>query len=524
MEIKGSQPNRVSGTIHFGGSWPENTFAGQSTSLPSGDFGDDFHVFALEWEPTELRWYLDGRLYATQTNWWSNGQPFPAPFDEDFHLLLNVAVGGNYDPDASTVFPQQMVVDYVRVFRDRQTCQTVFDSMDHGLPHSNGWFQFGGNVGGGGIGGNGSDVAPEGGSVASVEAGFSSSGTPGFVGGFGRNRDMDLTGLTHFEMWINPDPGATYKLEINLQDDDNGDGSATVGPDDEFQYDLQVGGTGSEVVAGGGWQKVSIPLADFYDDNSYLTGGNGVLDTAIGGNGLMTGIVLTIIHQSGSSNTFRTDRWSFTRPAAGIAGRVFEDVDGDGTPDPGEPGIPGVDLRLVDSSAAVVAETSTASDGTYSFGELLSGEFEVVLDDGTLPGGLIPSGDPDGPETPHRFGRVLACDELEPDGDFGYRSSATSTPGVAGLRDRLHGARPNPFNAHTVVSFELSAPGTIELVIFDTQGRRIRTLESGEWAAGSHQSIWDGTDAGGRIVASGVYYVSLITARSQEVSRMVLLK
>jgi beta-glucanase (GH16 family) len=97
MEIKGSQPNRVSGTIHFGGSWPENTFAGQSTTLASGDFGDDFHVFAVEWEPTELRWYLDGRLYATQTNWWSNGQPFPAPFDEDFHLLLNVAVGGNYD-------------------------------------------------------------------------------------------------------------------------------------------------------------------------------------------------------------------------------------------------------------------------------------------------------------------------------------------------------------------------------------------------------------------------------------------
>ncbi len=62
-------------------------------------------------------WYIDGLLYATRTDWFSTVGPFPAPFDVGFHLLLNLAVGGNLPgpPDATTVFPQELVIDYVRV-------------------------------------------------------------------------------------------------------------------------------------------------------------------------------------------------------------------------------------------------------------------------------------------------------------------------------------------------------------------------------------------------------------------------
>ncbi|HRR57691.1 MAG TPA: hypothetical protein P5057_12060, partial [Acidobacteriota bacterium] len=66
-------------------------------------------------------------LYLTQTDWYTEapeapeapGAPFPAPFDQRFHLLMNVAVGGNWPgaPDATTQFPQEMVVDYVRVYQ-----------------------------------------------------------------------------------------------------------------------------------------------------------------------------------------------------------------------------------------------------------------------------------------------------------------------------------------------------------------------------------------------------------------------
>ncbi|MEM8930636.1 MAG: family 16 glycosylhydrolase, partial [Acidobacteriota bacterium] len=119
MEYIGSEPDEIFGTIHYGGSFPANVFSGTSTTLPSGTFADGFHTFAVEWEFGEIRWYLDGVEYTKRTDWFSTGGPFPAPFDVDFHLLLNVAVGGNLPgaPDATTVFPQEMVVDYVRVYQ-----------------------------------------------------------------------------------------------------------------------------------------------------------------------------------------------------------------------------------------------------------------------------------------------------------------------------------------------------------------------------------------------------------------------
>ena len=118
VEYIGSQPNRILGTIHFGGPYPQNVYSTSSYFLTSGTFNDDFHVFAVEWEFGEIRWYVDGILYAARTEWFSTGGPFPAPFDVDFHLLLNLAVGGNLPgpPNASTVFPQELVIDYVRVY------------------------------------------------------------------------------------------------------------------------------------------------------------------------------------------------------------------------------------------------------------------------------------------------------------------------------------------------------------------------------------------------------------------------
>jgi beta-glucanase (GH16 family) len=65
-----------------------------------------------------MRWYVDDVLYAMQNNWSTAGALFPAPFDERFYILLNVAVGGNWpgEPDAATVFPATMEVDWVRVY------------------------------------------------------------------------------------------------------------------------------------------------------------------------------------------------------------------------------------------------------------------------------------------------------------------------------------------------------------------------------------------------------------------------
>ena len=118
-EVIGNQPNTVYGTLHYGDKWPKNVHSGDKYILPDGDFSDDFHVYAVEWQEGELRWYLDGHLYGTQTQWRTASAPFPAPFNQQFYIILNVAVGGAWPgrPDAGTTFPQKMEVDYVRVYQ-----------------------------------------------------------------------------------------------------------------------------------------------------------------------------------------------------------------------------------------------------------------------------------------------------------------------------------------------------------------------------------------------------------------------
>jgi beta-glucanase (GH16 family) len=117
MENIGKEPALVHGTIHGPGYSGANGI-GTPYALPGDQrFADDFHIFAVEWEPNTIRFYVDDHLYATRT-------PADLPkgtkwvYDHRFFLLLNVAVGGGWpgDPDASTVFPQTMLVDYVRVY------------------------------------------------------------------------------------------------------------------------------------------------------------------------------------------------------------------------------------------------------------------------------------------------------------------------------------------------------------------------------------------------------------------------
>ncbi len=117
MESIGREPAVVHGTIH-GPGYSGDKGIGAPFSLRHGRFADHYHVFAVEWEPNRIRFYVDRKLYATRT-------PADLPegakwvFDQPFFLLLNFAVGGDWPgfPDSSTQFPQQMLVDYVRVYR-----------------------------------------------------------------------------------------------------------------------------------------------------------------------------------------------------------------------------------------------------------------------------------------------------------------------------------------------------------------------------------------------------------------------
>ncbi len=117
VNLAGTGGNTVHGTIHYGGSWPNNTFTGSDYLVPT-DATAGFHVYAVEWDDTEIRWYVDDVMYAMQNAWSTTGAPFPAPFDQPFYILFNVAVGGNWPgaPTSGTAFPVTMEVDYVRVY------------------------------------------------------------------------------------------------------------------------------------------------------------------------------------------------------------------------------------------------------------------------------------------------------------------------------------------------------------------------------------------------------------------------
>ncbi len=118
MENVGFEPSRIHGSLHGPGYSGGHPLSGFYTLPNQGRFSEGFHVFAIEWEPETVRFYVDDILYETQT---ADNVPAGArwAFDHPFFLVLNVAVGGYWpgDPDASTPFPATMLVDYVRVYR-----------------------------------------------------------------------------------------------------------------------------------------------------------------------------------------------------------------------------------------------------------------------------------------------------------------------------------------------------------------------------------------------------------------------
>ncbi|MGP9802709.1 family 16 glycosylhydrolase [Rheinheimera sp. NSM] len=153
-DADGNEEARVHGTLHYGRDWPDNSSTGKEYSLPDGaNPADDFHTYAIEWQEGEIRWYVDGYLFQTQMasevrynnkdqaaglihrGWFSEYFDIAtgelethwdaSPFDQRFHLLLNLAVGGNWPSNvnntgidaAAFAEGQSYIIDYVRVYQ-----------------------------------------------------------------------------------------------------------------------------------------------------------------------------------------------------------------------------------------------------------------------------------------------------------------------------------------------------------------------------------------------------------------------
>jgi beta-glucanase (GH16 family) len=117
-ENKGDYPAVIQGTIHYAAPGGGHVQSTDYYTFPTGKKAGDFHIYSLDWTTNSISWSVDNQLYETQTNWSTSDAPYPAPFNQPFYIIMNLAIGGNYDgnPDTNTVFPGEIQVDYVRVY------------------------------------------------------------------------------------------------------------------------------------------------------------------------------------------------------------------------------------------------------------------------------------------------------------------------------------------------------------------------------------------------------------------------
>jgi beta-glucanase (GH16 family) len=122
MEFIGREASTVYGTLHGPGYSGPKSIGGFITLSDGKKVSDDFHVFSVQWNQNEIRWFFDGHNYKTITRT-DIPKGTPWVFDHPFFIILNFAVGGKWpgSPDGSTQFPQSMLVDYVRVYELKDT-------------------------------------------------------------------------------------------------------------------------------------------------------------------------------------------------------------------------------------------------------------------------------------------------------------------------------------------------------------------------------------------------------------------
>lgn len=477
-----NQMDFIGGTLHFGGSFPQNTSTGGTYAPGNTDFSDGFRVYAIEWEPDVMRWYVDDVLYSTKTSnqWFTNAAPGNprAPFDQAFYLILNAAVGGNYtgctSPGCvSASLPQEFRIDYVRVYAD----------IDNALPSVSIVSP-----------GSGSTL-PRGDVLIEVDA----SDSDGSIARVEFYDDYTLLGESTeapFDfLWEDVFDGC-YRVRVRAIDDQGGT--------NESVADLTVGtGCGQ-----GPYQGSFVVLPGRLEAEDYDEGGP-----------------LVAYQDSDASNN-------------GGAYRPSEHVDLEACADAGG----GYNLGWIRPGEWVEYTVVATQTGSYDFrarvaSENGGGTFRLEVD-GVDRTGVVTTPDTGGWQTWTDVDfsanldagpRVLRFVPLS--GEFNVNwfealSVATSAPSGA-VRGAIRSldSYPNPFNPRTSIRFELDGGADVDLVVYSAAGRRVKTLAAGERvAAGTHVRVWDGRDEAGRVVAGGVYHARLRAGDRTKTVRLVLLK
>ena len=472
----------VGGALHYGGSYPDNTSTSGSHTLGGASFADAFHVYAVEWEPDTIRWYVDGTLYMTRTSaqWYSNNAPSNprAPFDQPFYILLNAAVGGWYTGCTSSAcvtaaFPQQYLIDYVRVYEDIPNLLPTVAITSHPAVAT---------VAAGDI--TFTATAADGdGTVATVE--FYNGAT--LLG-------ADTTAPYAFT-WTGVAAGC-YTVTARAIDNIGGVGNAVV--------DLTVGsGCGQ-----GSWEGITPVLPGRLQAENYDIGG--------------TGVAYLDADAANSGGAYR--------PAEGVDLEACTDTGG------------GYNLGWTNAGEWVEYTFSVPTAGGYTFRARVAsqnggGAFRLETN------GVDRTGNIAGPATGGwQTWTTVSAGAFLPAGTHVMRFVPTASgfnvnwfevvsgatpvqPDLQAAAPVLHPCHPNPFNPSTTISFDLPQAAPARLAIHDVAGRLVRTLAGGEvLGEGRHEVVWNGRDDGGQLVAAGVYFYRLESGAFAETRSLTLLK
>ena len=137
MEVMGQETNKSYHTIHYGYNSGNGHKENQGTkTLTEGNFSDEYHVFRVDWEPGKIKWFVDDQQVYETSDWYTgtdddNQITYPAPFDQNFYIILNLAVGGSWvgDPDLDEINGKAYEIDYVRVY---QKSESEYEQIESG--------------------------------------------------------------------------------------------------------------------------------------------------------------------------------------------------------------------------------------------------------------------------------------------------------------------------------------------------------------------------------------------------------
>ncbi|MBN1827006.1 MAG: family 16 glycosylhydrolase [Candidatus Eisenbacteria bacterium] len=471
----------IGGTIHFGGSYPDNTYSSGSYSPGGINFADEFHVYAVEWEPDEIRWYVDDALFSTKTSsqWYSDGAPGDpnAPFDQDFYIIMNAAVGGNMTGCTSTScvtadLPQQYLIDYVRVYQETGNLAPTV-AVTYPTEGDN----------------------PPAGDIT-IEA--AASDTDGAVAKVEFYEDLTYLGedttAPYTLLWPSV-PSGCYTISARAIDDE---GAYSIDA-----ADVTVGaGCGQAPYLGVPFALPTRIEAEDYDD-----GGEAVA-----------------YHDLDAGNQ-------------GSAYRTSEDVDVQSCSDAGG----GYNVGWLREGEWLEYTVDVPGAGEYEIDVRVAsysagGEFRIEFD-GVDKTGAVTVPVTGGWQT---WTTVSTTATLEPgvqvmrfiptvEGfNLNYIEFRAPTAVAAPSPPRafaLHPNTPNPFNPSTTIAYDLARPSAVDLAVYDVAGRKVRTLVSaGNLSAGRHEVVWNGRGDDGRDVASGVYFCRLLAGGYSETRRLLLLR